>query len=144
MAVIAIDAVVDIARDMVVLEVVGVITAVATRALKDGVVIRIDVAGRAHVIRATMIRRKGCVLRVVEARSGPIRGVMAVLAGCGEELGLCRMAGVRRVVVIRLMASDASGRQRCVIAVRVAVAALPRRRFVRTGQGERGVVVIKG
>lgn len=69
---------------------------------------------------------------------------MAVLAGCREELRLRRMAGICRLVVVRLMASEANRRQRCVIAVGVAVATLPRRRLVRTGKRKSGVVVIKG
>lgn len=66
MALIAVDAVVDISRDIIVVEVVGVVVPVASRALKNGIVVGIDVAGGADVIRATMARRKRSVLRVVE------------------------------------------------------------------------------
>ena len=52
-----------------------------------------------------------------------------------------RAAGV---VVLGLMASEAGGRQRCVIGVCVTVAAVSWRHFVRTGKGKSGVVVIKG
>lgn len=144
MALIAVDAVVDIARDPVVVEVVGVVVAVASRALKDGVVVRVNVASRAHVVRAAMACRERRVLCVVEGRAGPTRGVMAVLAGCREELRLRRMAGICRLVVVRLMASVANRGQCCVIAVGVAVATLPRRHLVRTGKRKSGVVVIKG
>ena len=69
---------------------------------------------------------------------------MAVLAGCGEELRLRGVARIGRVVVIGLMATNAGRRQRRVIVVDVAIGALPRRRRVRTGQRECGLVVIEG
>ena len=53
------------------------------------------------------------------------------------------MARVRRVVVIRLMAADASSRQRGVVSVDVAISALPRRNGMRSGQRERCVVVVE-
>ena|SRR5215472_14245944 len=144
MALIAVDAVVDIARDVVVVEVVGVVPSVAPGALKNRVVVRVGVAGRAHVVRVTVVRRERRVLSVVEGRAGPTGRVMAVLARGREELGLCRVSGVRRIVVVRLMASDASSRQRCVVAVDVTIATLPGRHEVRTGKGEGGLVVIEG
>ena len=144
MALIAVDAVVDIARDVVVVEVVGVVPSVAPGALKNRVVVRVGVAGGAHVVRVTVVRRERRVLSVVEGRAGPTGRVMAVLARGREELGLCRVSGVRRIVVVRLMASDASSRQRCVVAVDVTIATLPGRHEVRTGKGEGGLVVIEG
>jgi len=144
MALVAVDAVVDIARDVVVVEVVWVVPSVASRALKNRVVVRVSVTGGAYVIRAAMVSRERRVLRVVEGRAGPTGRVMAVLARSREELGLCRMSGVRRIVVVRLMASDTSGRQRCVVAVDVTITTLPGRHEVRTGKGEGGVVVIEG
>ena len=144
MALIAVDAVINIARDVVVVEVVGVVPSVAPGALKNRVVVRVGVAGGAHVVRVTVVRRERCVLSVVEGRAGPTGRVMAVLARGREELGLCRVSGVRRIVVVRLMASDASSRQRCVVAVDVTIATLTGRHEVRTGKGEGGLVVIEG
>jgi len=69
---------------------------------------------------------------------------MAVLARGREKLRLRGMPGIRRIVVVRLMASDTSGGQRRVIAIHMTVAAVRRRDFVRAGKGEGGVVVIKG
>jgi hypothetical protein len=53
------------------------------------------------------------------------------------------MAGIGGVVVIGLMAADASRGQRGVVAVDVAVSARPRRCLVRACQGECRVVVIE-
>ncbi len=84
------------------------------------------------------------VLRVIEGCTGPGGGVVAVLARSGEELRLRRMTGVRGVVVIGLVTSD-TGRGQCgVVAVNVAIGALPRRDRVRSSQRERCVVVVEG
>lgn len=130
MALIAVDAVVDIARDVVVVEVVGVVPSVAPGALKNRVVVRVGVAGGAHVVRVTVVRRERRVLSVVEGRASPTGRVMAVLARGREELGLRRVSGIRRIVVVRLMASDASSRQRCVVAIDVTIATLAGRHEV--------------
>ena len=53
-ALITVDAVVDIPRHVVVLEIVRIIAAVAAGALEDGIVIRVDVAGGAHTISVTV------------------------------------------------------------------------------------------
>ena len=90
-----------------------------------------------------MAGRELGVLRVVERRIHPGGCIVAVLAGCGEELRLRCVAGIGRVVVVGLMASKAHGRQRCVIAIDMAIAALPGRHGVRTSEGEGRVVVIK-
>lgn len=71
MALIAVDAVVDIPVHIVVVEVARVVVSVAARALKDRVVVRVDVAGRADVIRVTVAGREGRVLRVIEGSAGP-------------------------------------------------------------------------
>jgi len=129
MALITVNAVVDVTLHAGMVA-VGLRRRVAVRALKDRIVIRIGMARRAHVVGVAVIRRKLRVLRVIEGCARPGRGVMAVLARRWEELRLCRMARVRRVVVIGLMAADACGRQRRVVVIHMAVAALPRRHRV--------------
>ena len=116
----------------------------ATGALEDRVVVRIGVARGAHVVGVAVIRRERRVLRVIERRARPGRRVVAGLAGGREELRLRRVARIRRVVVIRLMAADAGRRQRRVVVVDVAISALSRRHGVRSGQRKRRVVVIEG
>ncbi len=115
----------------------------ATGALEDRVVIGVGVARGADIVRVAVIGRERRVLRVVESRVGPGRGVVAVLARRREELRLRRVARVRRVVVVGLVAPDAGRRQRRVVVVDVAIGALPRRHGVRPGQRERRVVVIE-
>lgn len=144
MALIAVDAVVYVARYLVVLEVVGIVSAMASRALEDGVVVRIDVACRAHAIGVPVSNGELGVLRVIEGCVGPGGGVVAVLTSRREELRLRRMAGIGGVVVVRLVAANTGRRQSRVVAVHVAIGALPRRDGVGTGQGEWRVVVIEG
>ena len=143
MALIAINAVVDIAGHIIVLEIRRVVSAMAACALEYRVVIGIGVTCRADAVGIAVTSRELRVLRVVEARSCPRRGVMAVLARGREELRLRRVARICRVLVIRLMASDASRRQRRVVSVYVAVRALPWRHGVRTGQRKGRVVVVE-
>ena len=126
------------------LEIVGVVSTVATRALENGVVVRVCMARRAHVVRVAMARRERRVLRVIERRSRPGCRVVAALACRWEELLLRRVSRVRRVVVVGLVAANAGDGQGCVIPVDVAVGAYPRRYRMRTGQRERRSVVIKG
>ena len=84
------------------------------------------------------------VLQVVERRVQPVGCVMAGLARGREELRLGRVAWIGGVVIVGLMAPDTSRWQCCVIAVDMAIGALPRRGSMRTGQGEGCIVVIKG
>ena len=144
MALIAVDAVVHVPGHLRVTEVVGVVAAVASSALKDCVVVGVDVAGRAHIVRTAVVGRELRVLCVVKGRVQPAACAVAVLARCGEELRLRCMTRIGRVVVVGLMTSDARGWQRGVIAVDVAIAALARRRSVRTCERKGCVVVIKG
>ena len=143
MALITVDAVVDVSRHIVVLEVVRVIAAMAAGALEHRVVVRVDMAGRAHIVGIAVIGRELRVLGVIERGAGPGRRVVAVLARGREELRLRRMAGVRRVVVVRLVAADAGRRKRGVVVVDVAVAALPWWHSVQARQWKCRVVVIE-
>lgn len=143
MALVTIDAVVDVARHVLVAEVGGIIPAMAAGALEYGVVIRVDVAGCANVIGITVTGWKWRVLRVIERRIRPRARVMAVLTGGGEELRLRGVARVCAGVVISLMTADAGCRQSRVVVVYVAVCTFARRHHVRSGQRECGVVVVE-
>lgn len=143
MALVAIGAVVNVPRHVVVLEVVCVVTAVASGALEDGVVIRTGVACRADTVRIAMGHRELRVLRMVERRPGPRRRVVARLARGREELRLRRVSRIRRVVVVGLVAADTGRGQRRVVVVDVTIGAHTRGNRVRTGQGKGSVVVIE-
>ena len=125
------------------LEVGGVVAAVAACALEYRVVIGINVTGSANAVGVAMVDRELRVLRVIERCTSPGGRVVAGRAGGREELRLRGVAGVGGVVVIGLMAADTGRGQRRVVAVDVAVGAYPRWHYVRSGQRERCVVVIK-
>ena len=144
MTLVTVDAVVDIPRHVVVLEIVRVVAAMASRALEGGVIVRVDVASRANSARIAVVDRELRVLGMVERGAGPSGCVVAVLARGREELRLCSMARVRGVVVVSLVAANADGGQGCVIVVDVAIRALPWRDRVRSCEGERRVVVVEG
>ena len=133
MALVAVNAVVDISRDVLVMEIRRVVVAVTPRALKHRVVIRIRVAGRANVVRVPVARRERCVLRMIESCPRPGSRVVTSLARGWKKLRLCCVTGIRRVVVVRLVTADARGRQCCVVIVHVAVGAHARRSLVRPG-----------
>lgn len=122
---------------------VGLRRRVAVRALEHRVIVRVRMTRRAHPVGVAVGNRELRVLRVIKRRTGPRRRVVAILARGREKLRLRRMPRVRRVVVIGLVAADACGRERCVVAVDVAVGALPRRYRVRPCQREWRVVVVK-
>lgn len=143
MTLIAVDAVVDISRHLIVLEIVRVVASVTAGALEDCVVVRVDVAGRANIACSAMTRRELRVLHVIKRGVGPGSRVVAVLACLREELWLRRMARVRRVVVVGRVATVAIRRQRCVVVVDVAVTANTRWYLMRTCKGEGCVVVIE-
>ena len=124
-ALIAVDAVVDIAWNVIVLEVIRIVVAVASRALENGVVGGVRMARGAHVIGVAVVCRELGVLPVIERGTRPCRRVVAGLAGGGEELRLRRVSGIGRVVVIGLVAANASGWQGGVVVVDVTIAALP-------------------
>ncbi len=143
MALVAIRAVVYVPTHLRMLEVRGIIVAVAGRALEHRIVIGVRVARRAHIVRLAVVGGELRVLRMVEGGTSPCSRVVAGLASSREELRLRRMARVRRVVVIGLMAADAGSRQRSVVVVDVAVGAYARRHRVRASQRECRVVVVE-
>ena len=143
MALIAVDAVVDVARDGLMVEVVGVIAAVASGALEDRIVVGVCVARQAHAARVAMVDGELRVLGVVEGRVRPGSCVVTILATRGEELRLRSVPRIARLVVIRLVASDTCGRQRCVVVIHMTLAALSGRYGVRAGQRKRRVGVIE-
>ena len=144
MTLVTVDAVVDVPRHVVVLEIIRVIAAMTSGALEDGIVVRVGVAGRAHIAGVAMAGREWRVLRVVKGGAAPGCGVVAVLAGRGEELRLCRVARIRGVVVVRLVAPDAGCGQRRVIVVDMAVGTNAGRHGMGAGKGEGRGVVTKG
>lgn len=139
MTLVTIHAVVDISTYVRVVEVGSVIVAVATGALKHGVIAGIRMASRADPVRVAVIHRE---VRVIERRSRPRRCRVAGGAG-GREPGR-RVIRIRRSVVVALVAAHARGRQRRVVIVDVAHHAGDRRSRMEACQRERRVVVIKG
>src|SRR4030081_1590278 len=116
---------------------------VAIRALEDRVVIRICMAGGAHVVGSSVRGWEGSVLRVIEARVQPCRSGVAVLTSRGEELWLRGVSWIGRLVVIRLMATDAGSRQRRVVVIHMAIRALARWNSMQARQRKNRVVVIE-
>ena len=106
MALIAVNAVVHIPVYVRVLEVVGVVAAMAGRALEYRVVVRIRMARGTNAVGVAMVNRELRVLRVIERGTSPGGRGMAGRAGGREELRLRGVAGIRGVVVIGLMAAD--------------------------------------
>lgn len=100
-------------------------------------------AGRADPVGVAVIHREPRVLAVIKRRPRPGGRSMAALARSREERLLRRVARVGRILIIGLVATIASGRQRGVVAVNVAFRALPGRYSVRAGQRKCGVVVIE-
>ena len=141
-ALVAVHAVIDVAVDLRVVEIVRVVATMALCALEDRIVVRIRMARGAHAVRVAVSDREARVLRVVEVRRSP-RGsrVAGRTLRRREERGLCRMPRIRRVVVIRLMAANARERQCCVVVVHVTGSA--RHCCVEACQRERRVVVIE-
>ena len=144
MALVAINAVVHVARYVRVTKVGRVVTTVTCGALEHRVIVRVGMAGGAYVVSASVAGWEWRVLRVVERRSRPRGRGVASLAGGREELGLRLVARVRRVVVISLVAADARDRQSRVVPVHVTVSALARGHGVRTRQWEGRVGMVEG
>jgi len=135
-ALVAVHAVINIATDVRVLEVVGVVVAMASGALEHAVVARIRVARRAHTVRVPVIRRE---IGVIERRPSPTRRGVAGIAGLREAgRGMVR---VRRTLIVRIVAAVARGRQRRVVVVHVALGAGHVGRVIsRQGERRRGVI----
>ena len=100
-----------------------------------------------HVTIGTGTRRNGVQTGqskagrgVVELGISPGHGIVALLARRGEPIV---RHGCRRVVVIRLMTTNAGGIGDVVIVVDVAIRASAWRDHVRTGQGESRIRVIE-
>ena len=125
-------------------EISGIIAAMAGRALEYRVIVRIRMARGANPVCVAMVDRELRVLRVIEGRTSPGGRGVASRAGGREERRLRGVAGIRGVVVVGLMAADTGRGQRRVVAVDVAVGAGPGRYGMGSGQGESRVVVIKG
>src|ERR1700758_3487751 len=103
---VTVDAVVHVPVYIRVMEVGGIVATVTRGTLKHGVVVRVGVARRAHAVGVAVINRELRVLGVIERRAGPRRRGVARRARSREELRLCRVARIRRVVVIGLVAAD--------------------------------------
>ena len=81
MALVAVDAVVDVPTNVGMTEIRCIIVAMATSALEHRVVARIRMAGCANTIRVAVVRRE---VRVIERCSRPGGGGMARVAGRRE------------------------------------------------------------
>ena len=98
---------------------------------------------RAHAVRVAMVDGERSVLNVVERSLHPIAGVVAIDAGCREELRLRRVSRIARGHVICFVAAVAVGGQRRVVIVDVAVRTLSRRRSMHAGQRECCLIVVE-
>ena len=111
MALVTVNAVVNVPVNVGVMEIVGVIASMAARALEDRVVTAVDVTRGALAVSVAVVDWETCVLRVIEGCSGPCaRGVACRTLRGWEESGIARR-GMRRVsgaVVIALVARNAS------------------------------------
>jgi len=118
---------------------IGLVARNAQRAVQFVVIV--DVAIRASPRRNRMgTRQWKAGLRVIELSIRPLHRVMTLLAGRRET----RVRhGTVRVVEIGLVARNARGIRDVVVVVDVAVRALPWRHGVRSGQGKRGLGVVK-
>ncbi len=142
MALITIDAVVDIAPDAAMVR-VSLRFRVAIGALEHRIVVRIDVAGGTNSVGVAVVGGEWRVLRMVKSRIQPAGGVVARSTSGREELRLRRMARIRGVLVVGLVAAVTVGWQRRVIVVHVAIDALPRRRSMHARERECRLVVIE-
>jgi hypothetical protein len=111
----------------------------AQRAVQVVVVVDVAVRARARGNSVTA-RQRETSLRVIELSIRPLHGVMTLFAG-GRE------AGVRhrtlRIVVVGLVARNASGIGNVVVVDTVAVRARPWRHGVRSGEGKRGLGMVE-
>ena len=135
MALITVNAVVDVPVHFVVLEIVRVVVAMAAGALEDRVVTAINVARRALAVSVAMVDRETRVLRVIERRSSPCgcrvtgRALRRWEENCIPRRGMRRIGGA---IVIALVARNARIAGQVVIVVDVAISANPRRHGVHS------------
>lgn len=116
MALVAVDAVVDVPTNVGMTEIRCIIVAMTTGALEHGVVVRIRMAGCANTIRLPMVRRE---VRVVERGPCPCSGGMACVTSLREASRCVIWIGGPGVVGI--VATIARCRQRRVVVVHVAL-----------------------
>ena len=76
MALVTVNAVVHVPVYVRVLEIVGVVIAMAARALENRVVTAVDVTGGALAVCVAVVHRESRVLSVIECRPGPCAGCM--------------------------------------------------------------------
>ena len=121
--------------------VVLLVARIAQSAIQRVVVVDVTIgaAARRHRMRVGQ-RKPGC--RVVKLAIGPLNGVVAGIASRREPRSGVRY-GCGRIVVIRLVACDASRARQVVIIVDVAVGAGPRWHRVISRQWESSAVVIE-
>ena len=108
MALITINAVVDIPAHFVVLEIGRVIATMTTGALEHRIVVGIGMARRTDAVGVPVINWELRVLSMVESCARPGSRIVAALARIGEVQRLRRVARVGRVLIISLVATIAS------------------------------------
>ena len=113
MARIAINAAVDVAAYTAVPR-IGCRGGMAPRALKDRIIAGIRVAGRTHALRVAVANRKP---GVIERRSCPCRGGVAILTSRGEPGR--RVVGVVRPLIIGLVTAITVGWETRIVVVYV-------------------------
>src|ERR1019366_2039073 len=138
MVLVAIDAVVDIpANPLVIL--VGFALGMAIGTCKDGIIVRIGVTSGTNAARAAVVHIPP---GMVEGGIEPGVGVVTRLACRREMRG--GMVGVGRFVIVGRMARIAKGGSDVVVAIDVAIRALPRRNSVLASQRPSGLRVVEG
>jgi len=137
-ALIAVHAVIDIPTYVRVMEIGRVAASMASCALKNGVVTRIGVAGRAHSIGAAVAHGPPSV---IERSSRPSRGGVAGCTSRREHRRRGRMDRTVRRQVIRFMAAVTVSWQRRVVVVHMTIGAGHLR--VESGQRKRCCVVVE-
>ena len=137
MARIAINTVIDIAAHVRVLEIRCIVVPVASRALKNREIAGVGVTRRTNCLGVAVGHGE---IRVIERRSGPRRGGVAVLATRRESRR--RMARIVRTLIIGYVAAVAIGWEARIVVVHVATGA--GNRCVRAGKREGRVVVVEG
>ena len=137
MALVTVHAVIDITLHARMPRVCGRLR-VAVRALKNGVVTRIGVAGGTNAVSVAVVHREP---GMVKRRAGPSHGGVTGGAGCCEYRGRRRVHRIGGGEIVGFMAAVAVGRQRRVVVVHMTAGAGHRR--VRAGQRKCCGVVIE-